>query len=65
MQAKAAVSAHAYVSDHRPVPFEGPPRLDVALELLERAEAALAPGAPASDHVRRALTEVRSALTRR
>ncbi|MCA2981474.1 MAG: hypothetical protein INH41_16400 [Myxococcaceae bacterium] len=51
----------------RPVPYDGPPRLEVALELLERGEAGLveAREAGALEHTRRATAALRLALTLR
>ncbi len=51
-------------TSHRVVPSDGPPRLEVALELLERSEGALAAlGEPvALEHTRRAAESVRLAL---
>jgi hypothetical protein len=54
-------------TSHRVVPFDGPPQLEVALELLERSEGALAAlGEPAAlEHTRRAAQSVRLALATR
>lgn len=46
----------------RPVPFEGPPTLAVALALLEHSEHDLQSNGAALDHTRRALKELRKAL---
>lgn len=50
----------------RAVPYEGPPRLEVALELLERSEATLAQAhaEEALEHTRRAAQALRLALAR-
>lgn len=52
---------------HRAVPFDGPPRLEVALELLERSELALteARANDALEHTRRAAEAIRLALASR
>jgi hypothetical protein len=51
----------------RAVPYDGPPRLEVALELLERSEQALtqARATDALEHTRRAAEAVRLALAPR
>ncbi len=51
----------------RPVPYEGPPRLEVALELLERSEATLTAtkSSDALEHTRRAAEALRLALAQR
>lgn len=52
---------------HRVVPYDGPPRLEVALELLERSEGALTKSgdAEALEHTRRAAQSLRLALAPR
>lgn len=54
-------------TSHRPVPYDGPPRLEVALELLERSEGALTKtgDAEALEHTRRAAQSLRLALAPR
>lgn len=54
-------------TSHRRVPYDGPPRLEVALELLERSEGALAKtgDAEALEHTRRAAQTLRLALAPR
>lgn len=46
----------------RLVPFEGPPTMRVALELLERSETQLPLNAPARKHALVAVAELRAAL---
>lgn len=46
----------------RPVPFEGPPTLAVALELLEHSERRVRQNPPAHQHTQRAVAELREAL---
>ncbi|MDP1827026.1 MAG: hypothetical protein Q8L48_27380 [Archangium sp.] len=46
----------------RPVPFEGPPTLAVALELLEYSEREVRLNQPAHLHTTRAVAELREAL---
>ncbi|MBM4780480.1 MAG: hypothetical protein GQE15_22480 [Archangiaceae bacterium] len=54
-------------TSHRVVPYDGPPRLEVALELLERSEGALTKtgDAEALEHTRRAAQSLRLALAPR
>ncbi len=54
-------------TSHRRVPYDGPPRLEVALELLERSEGALTKtgDAEALEHTRRAAQTLRLALAPR
>lgn len=54
-------------TSHRVVPYDGPPRLEVALELLERSEGALSASgeARALEHTRRAAQSLRVALAAR
>jgi hypothetical protein len=49
----------------RRVPYEGPPSLAVALELLERSEQETTQNVLAQTHARRAAAELRQALTAR
>lgn len=46
----------------RRVPYEGPPSLSVAFELLQRSEPELPPRSRAQEHAQRALEELRLAL---
>lgn len=46
----------------RRVPFDGPPSMSVALELLERSEPQMSQNAAAQAHARRAVAELRAAL---
>lgn len=54
-------------TSHRVVPYDGPARLEVALELLERVESRLATtgDAEALEHTRRAAQSLRLALAPR
>jgi hypothetical protein len=63
LEARAAFEALGSVrTPASAVPFEGPPTLAVALELLERSEARLAQYPAAQAHARVAVAELREAL---
>jgi hypothetical protein len=65
LETKAALEVMGDVGASRSVPYDGPPRLEVALELLERCEAARAVDEQALQHARMAAAELREALTKR
>lgn len=65
LETKAALEVLGDVAASRTVPYDGPPRLEVALELLERCEAARSVDEQALQHARQAATELRAALAPR
>jgi len=65
LETKAALEVLGEGAASRAVPYDGPPRLEVALELLERCEAARSVDEAALHHARQAADELRQALASR
>lgn len=65
LETKAALEVLGEGAVSRTVPYDGPPRLEVALELLERCEAARSVDEAALHHARQAADELRQALASR